>query len=37
MASNSSSSSNDELYDGMGMKGIEVEIFMVFYALLVVH
>jgi hypothetical protein len=37
MALNSSSSSNEELSNGMGMEGTEEEIFMVFYALLVVH
>jgi hypothetical protein len=37
MASNSSSSSNEELSDTMWMEGIEEEIFMVFYALLGIH
>jgi hypothetical protein len=37
MASNSSSSSNQELSNGIGMEGMEEEIFMVFYELLVVH
>jgi hypothetical protein len=36
MASSFSSSSNEELFDAMGMEGMEEDIFMVFYALLVV-
>jgi hypothetical protein len=37
MASNSSSSSNEKVFDAMGMEAMEEDIFMIFYALLVVH